>query len=95
MIMSCHIIVTRFGWIDWTDRTEWANESMDQIEDALRSINEQLRDAKDGRRMTKHQEKMAECLAVCFQVRLGQASFGLDMKGRHGHNLAVDARAHL
>ncbi len=49
---------------------------MDQIEDALRSINEQLRDAKDGRRMTKHQEKMAECLAVSFQDRLGYARLG-------------------
>lgn len=37
-----------------------------QIEESLKSINEQLRDAKDDRRMTKHQEKMAEALQVVF-----------------------------
>lgn len=46
------------------DLTERHAIQWNQIEDALRSINEQLRDAKDDRRMTKHQEKMAECLEV-------------------------------
>eukprot|EP00904_Undaria_pinnatifida_P004394 jgi/Undpi1/13956/HiC_scaffold_9.g03607.m1 len=47
---------------DLTGRSEDDAHRATEIEDALRSINEQLREAKDDRRMTKHQEKMAECL---------------------------------
>lgn len=76
------VVVHRFGWADGadlSDPTGWihglidrqTDHSIDQIEDALRSINEQLRDAKDGRRMTKHQEKMADCLVVSFRPTVG------------------------
>ncbi|CAM9923901.1 unnamed protein product, partial [Ectocarpus fasciculatus] len=41
------------------------------IDEALRSINEQLRDAKDDRRMTKQQEKMADCLETLKRIYPG------------------------
>ncbi|CBN77803.1 structural maintenance of chromosomes 1 protein [Ectocarpus siliculosus] len=42
-----------------------------EIDEALRSINEQLRDAKDDRRMTKQQEKMADCLETLKRIYPG------------------------
>ena len=40
-----------------------------QVEEKLAEINEQLRDARDDRQLTKHQERMAECLEVSSAAR--------------------------
>eukprot|EP00903_Cladosiphon_okamuranus_P011947 g11221.t1 len=80
---------------DLTGRSKGDALRATEIEDALRSINEQLRDAKDGRRMTKHQEKMAECLETLKRMFRGVRGRLVDLckPTQRKYNVAVTTAA--
>eukprot|EP00752_Nemacystus_decipiens_P006829 g6131.t1 len=80
---------------DLTGRSKGDALRATEIEDALRSINEQLRDAKDGRRMTKHQEKMAECLETLKRMFPGVRGRLVDLckPTQRKYNVAVTTAA--